>query len=48
MKDSLAMLLKTNIEKMSVYQPLAMLMKKNELKLLSGDVDENEGEESRG
>jgi len=26
MKVSLAMLLKTNVEKMSVYQPLAMLM----------------------
>jgi len=34
------MLLKTNVEKMSVYRPLAMLMKPNELKSLSGDVDE--------
>ena len=44
MKDSLAMLLKTNGEKMSENRPLAMLMKKNELKSLSGDVDENKGE----
>jgi len=35
------MLLKTNGEKMSIYRPLAMLMKKKELKSLSGDVDEN-------
>jgi len=34
------MLLKTNGEKMSIYRPLAMLMKTNRLKLLSGDVDE--------
>jgi len=27
MKDSLAMLLKTNVEKMSIFSPLAMLMK---------------------
>jgi hypothetical protein len=44
MKESLAMLLKTNGEKMSENRPLAMLMKKNELKSLSGDVDENKGE----
>ena len=37
------MLLKTHGEKMSVYRPLAMLMKINELKLLSGDVDEKKG-----
>ena len=43
MKDSFAMLLKTNGEKMSVYRPLAMLMKKNELKSLSRDVDEKKG-----
>jgi hypothetical protein len=40
MKVSLAMLLKTRIEKMSENCSLAMLMKKNELKSLSGDVDE--------
>jgi len=40
MKVSLAMLLKTNIEKMSENRPLAMLMKPNELKSISGDVDE--------
>ena len=33
MKDSLAMLLKTNIEKMSVYGPLAMLMKNKLVKI---------------
>ena len=41
MKDSLAMLLKTNVEKMSDNQPLAMLMNQKELKSLSGDVHEN-------
>jgi hypothetical protein len=40
MKVSLAMLLKTHVEKMSVLCLLAMLMIKNELKSLSGDVDE--------
>ena len=40
MEDSLAMLLKTNVEKMSESRSLAMLMKANELKSLSGDVDE--------
>jgi len=40
MKDSLAMLLKTNGEKMSVFRSLAMLMKNNDLKLSSRDVDE--------
>jgi len=40
MKVSLAMLLKTHGEKMSENGSLAMLMKKNELKSLSGDVDE--------
>ena len=44
MKDSLAMLLKTHVEKMSDYRLLAMLMKTNELKPLSRDVDENKGE----
>jgi hypothetical protein len=41
MKVSLAMLMKTNVEKMSENRPLAMLMKTNKLKSLSGDVDEN-------
>jgi len=44
MKESLAMLLKTHGEKMSENSPLAMLMKTNRLKPLSGDVDENKGE----
>jgi hypothetical protein len=43
MKEGLAMLLKTNGEKMSENRPLAMLMKTNGLKSLSGDVDENKG-----
>jgi hypothetical protein len=43
MKDSLAMLLKTNVEKMSENQSLAMLLKPNELKSFSGDVDESIG-----
>ena len=43
MKDSLAMLLKTHREKMSVYRPLAILMKTNELKSISRDVDEKIG-----
>jgi len=38
------MLLKTHGEKISVYRLLAILMKANELKSLSRDVDENEGE----
>ena len=40
MKDSLAMLLKTHVEKMPENCSLAMLMKAKELKSLSGDVDE--------
>jgi hypothetical protein len=40
MKASLAMLLKTNVGKMSDNRSLAMFMKPNELKSLSGDVDE--------
>ncbi|MGD1102902.1 MAG: hypothetical protein ABSA59_12630 [Terriglobia bacterium] len=44
MQDGLAMLLKTNGEKMSDNRPLAMLMKRNELKSLSGDVDEKKGD----
>ena len=37
------MLLKTNGEKMSVYRPLAILMKTNELKPVSRDVNEKKG-----
>jgi hypothetical protein len=37
MKDSFAMLLKTNGEKMSVYWPLAMLMKISKLACFSRD-----------
>jgi hypothetical protein len=40
MKDSLAMLLKTNGGKMSENSSLAMLMKTQDLKVVSGDVDE--------
>jgi hypothetical protein len=43
MKASLAMLMKTNVEKMSVYRSLAILMKTIELKSLSRDVDEKQG-----
>jgi hypothetical protein len=43
MPDSLAMLLKTNVEKMSVLGLLAILMKINKLKSFSGDVDEKKG-----
>jgi len=43
MKASFAMLMKTNVEKMSAYRPLAMLMKTIELKSLSRDVDEIKG-----
>ena len=41
MKVSLAMLLKTNVEKMAENRSLTMLMKSKELKSLSGDVYEN-------
>jgi len=41
MQEGLAMLLKTNGEKMSEKCSLAMFMKTNGLKSLSGDVDEN-------
>ena len=40
MKDSLAMLLKTNGGKMSVYRPLAMLMKTKDVHVVSRDIDE--------
>jgi hypothetical protein len=43
MKDSLAMLLKTNVEKMSVIGSLAILMKTSELYFISRDVDEKKG-----
>jgi hypothetical protein len=38
------MLLKTNVEKMPENTSLAMLMKPNGLKSLSGDVNEKKGE----
>jgi len=41
MKESLAMLLKTNTEEMAENRSLAMLMKTDTLKSLSGDVYEN-------
>jgi hypothetical protein len=41
MQHRLAMLLKTNGGKMSDNRSLAMLMKTNELKVVSRDVDEN-------
>jgi hypothetical protein len=41
MPDSLAMLLKTHGEKMSLLCPTTMLMKTNQLKSVSRDVDEN-------
>jgi hypothetical protein len=40
------MLLKTNGENMSDNRSLAMLMKPNALKSLSGDVDEKKGDGS--
>jgi hypothetical protein len=40
MKESLAMLLKTNGEKMSILRSLAMSMKTSQLKSLSRDVNE--------
>jgi hypothetical protein len=43
MKDSLAMLMKTNGGKMSAFVSLAMLMKTNGLFFLSGDRDEKKG-----
>jgi len=44
MRQNFLKLLKTHVEKMSTYRSLAMLMKTNELKSLSDDVDENKGE----
>ncbi len=41
------MLLKTYVAKMSENPSLAMLMKQNDLKSLSGDVNENKGDGSR-
>ena len=40
MKDSLAMSLKTNGGKMSIYSSLAMLMKIKHVRVASRDVDE--------
>jgi hypothetical protein len=37
------MLLKTNVEKMSVFRSLAILMKTNSLHVVSRDVDEKKG-----
>jgi hypothetical protein len=45
-QEGLAMLLKTDGEKMSDNRSLAMLMKSNDLKSLSGDVDEKKGDGS--
>jgi hypothetical protein len=41
MKDSLAMLLKTNGGKMSIYRSLAMLMKRHKIHTLSRDRYDN-------
>ncbi|MGA3325029.1 MAG: hypothetical protein ABSF45_11200 [Terriglobia bacterium] len=46
MKASLAMLLKKNVEKMSVFRLATMLMKQNELKHHRHDVDEKKGEKA--
>src|SRR5208283_2946195 len=43
MQPSLAMLMKTNVEKMAFCRLLAMLMKRIELKSLSRDVGEKKG-----
>jgi len=43
MQDSLAMLLKTHGEKMSLLCPTTILMKTNELKSVSRDVDKKKG-----
>ena len=43
MQDSLAMLLKTHGEKMSLFYPTTILMKTSELKSLSRDVDKKKG-----
>ena len=40
MQDSLAMLLKTHVEKMSLFCPTTILMKTNHLKSVSRDVHE--------
>ena len=44
MQDSLAMLLKTHGEKMSLFYPTTILMKTNELTYVSRDIVENTGE----
>ena len=41
------MLMKTNVEKMSYFGLLAMLMKINEIRSFSCDIDENNGERLR-
>src|ERR1035437_10817056 len=42
-QDSLAMLLKTNGEKMSIFRPLAILLKNKELQAFSRDIYEKKG-----
>jgi hypothetical protein len=42
--ENFTKLLKTNVEKMSAYCLLAILMKTNELKSISRDIDEKKGE----
>jgi hypothetical protein len=44
MQPSFAMLLKTNVENMSLFRLATMLMKPNELKHSCHDVDEKKGE----
>jgi hypothetical protein len=43
MKVSLAMLLKTNVEKMSTFDLATMLMKTNDLNCVYHDVDDKKG-----
>src|SRR5208283_473865 len=43
LEDSFAMLLKTHVEKMSLFSSLAMLLKVNELSSASRDVDDTKG-----
>jgi hypothetical protein len=48
MQEGLAMLLKTNGDKMPDDRSLAMSMKPNDLESPSGDVDETKGDGSSG
>ena len=43
MQDSLAMLLKTHVEKMSLLCPTTILMKTSQLKTVTRDVHDNTG-----